>query len=108
MLDELWLLVSQSEGGVSSLKKVATGQKGIDAKATGKWKQGGLTTTEIYLCQKITQANMQQHNYTVEPIKANPIRIVLACLFLPVKLTLAVLFNLQRLKNIVAEIKKRI
>ena len=66
------LQVSQSEGGVSSHKKIASGQKGIDSKATGKWKQGGLSDTEIYLCQQITKENMQRHNYTIEPIKPNP------------------------------------
>jgi len=102
------LRVSQSEGGVSSHKKIAPGQRGIDSRATGKWKQGGLSQTEIYLCQQITQDNMQRHNYTIEPIKASPLRILLAWLFLPIKLSLAVLFNLSRLKNIVEEIKKRI
>lgn len=102
------LQVSQSEGGVSSHKKIAPGQKGIDSSSTGKWKKGGLTQTEIYLCQQLTQDNMTKHNYTIEPITANPIRIALAWLFLPVKLTLAVLFNLQRMKNIVEEIRKRI
>lgn len=101
------LQVSQSEGGVSSHKKIAPGQKGIDSSSTGKWKKGGLTQTEIYLCQQITQENMTKHNYTLEPITANPIRIALAWLFLPVKLTLAVLFNLQRMKNIIEEIIKR-
>lgn len=102
------LQVSQSEGGVSSHKKIAPGQKGIDASATGKWKKGGLTKTEIYLCQQMTQENMNRHNYTIEPIKANPLRVVLSWLFLPIKLALAVIFNLQRMKNIVEEIKKRI
>ena len=102
------LQVSQSEGGVSSHKTIAPGKKGIDSKATGKWKQGGLTTTEIYLCQQITQANMKQHNYTIEPIRANPLRVFLSWLFLPVKLALAVLFNFQRLKNIIEELIKRI
>ena len=102
------LQVSQSEGGVSSHKKIAPGQKGIDSKATGKWKKGGLSKTEVYLCQQITKENMQRHNYTIEPIKANPIRVVLSWLFLPIKLALAVMFNLQRMKNIVEEIKKRL
>ena len=102
------LQVSQSEGGVSSHKKVAPGKKGIDSKATGKWKKGGLSKTEVYLCQQITKENMQRHNYTIEPIKANPIRVILSWLFLPIKLVLAVIFNLQRMKNIVEEIKKRL
>ncbi|MEL6495197.1 MAG: sulfotransferase [Cyanobacteria bacterium J06623_7] len=102
------LQVSQSEGGVSSHKKIAPGQKGIDSKATGKWKQGGLSKTEVYLCQQITQANMRQHNYTIESIKANPVRVILSWLFLPIKLALAVMFNLKRMKNIVEEIKKRL
>ena len=102
------LQVSQSEGGVSSHKKVAPGKKGIDSGATGKWKKGGLSKTEIYLCQQITRENMLRHNYTVEPMQANPIRIALAWLFLPIKLALAVLLNLHRIKNIFEEIKKRI
>ena len=102
------LQVSQSEGGVSSHKKIAPDQKGIDSKATGKWKQGGLSQTEIYLCQQITKENMQRHNYTIESVKPNPIAIVISLLFLPIKLTLAVLFNLQRMKNIVEEVRKRI
>ena len=102
------LQVDQSEGGVSSHKKIAPGKKGIDSSATGKWKKGGITNTEIYLCQQITQENMAKHNYTIEPVATNPVRITLAWLFLPIKLTLAVLFNLQRMKNIVEEIKKRI
>lgn len=102
------LQVSQSEGGVSSHKKIAPGQKGIDSSSTGKWKKGGLSPTEIYLCQKITQENMQHYNYTIEPIAANPLRVALSGLFLPLKLALAVVFNLQRMKNIVEEIKKRL
>lgn len=102
------LQVSQSEGGVSSHKKIAPGIKGIDSSATGKWKKGGLSKTEIYLCQQITQANMKRHNYTIEAIAANSFRVALSWLFLPFKLALAVLFNLQRMKNIVEEIKKRI
>lgn len=101
------LQVSQSEGGVSSLKKSIQGQKGINSSATGKWKKGGLTNPEIYLCQQITQENMAKHNYVIEPIAANPLQTTLAWLFLPIKLTLAVLFNLQRMKNIIEEIRKR-
>ena len=102
------LQVSQSEGGISSHKKVAPGKKGIDSKATGKWKKGGLSQTELYLCQYITQDNMRRHHYTIEPINPNPIRVVLSWLFLPIKLALAVIFNLKRMKNIVEEIKRRI
>ncbi len=102
------LQVSQSEGGVSSHKKITPGQKGIDSSVISKWKKGGITNTEIYLCQKITQENMAKHNYTFEVISANPLRIALAWLFLPIKIFLAVLFNLQRMKNILEEIKKRI
>ncbi|MEM8723383.1 MAG: sulfotransferase [Cyanobacteria bacterium P01_G01_bin.39] len=102
------LQVNQDEGGVSSHKKITSSAKGIDSSATGKWKQGGLTKTEVYLCQQITQENMQLYNYTIEAIAANSIKIALSWLFLPIKLALAVLFNLKRMKNIVEEIKKRI
>ncbi|GAB4529417.1 MAG: sulfotransferase [Pleurocapsa sp.] len=102
------LAVSQAEGGVSSLKKIKAGQTGIDNSATGKWKKGGLSKAEVDICQKITQDNMREYKYQIEPIKSNPLSIVLSWIFLPFKLALALLLNLQRMRNILEEIKKRL
>ena len=102
------LNVSQSQGGVSSHKKIAQEKKGIDSKATEKWKTGGLSPTEIFLCEQITQANMKKYSYTLFAPKIKPVSLVLAWLALPAKLSLALLLNLNRMRNLGEAIKRRL
>lgn len=103
------LNVSQGEGGVSSHKKVSPSARGIDSGVISKWKNGGLLTAEVYICQAITCHNMAQYSY--EPISVNTTSRLLSTilfLFLPFKLTLAVLLNLKRIGNLRETIKKRV
>ena len=99
--------VSQSQGGVSSHKKIAKEKKGIDSEATEKWKAGGLSNTEIFLCEKITQVNMEKYGYSCSSPQINFISLTLVWLILPVKLSLALLLNLNRVQNIGEAIKRR-
>jgi hypothetical protein len=102
------LEVSQSEGGVSSHKQIDRTSTGIDPQASGKWKQGGLSSIEIYLCQQITKNNLERYNYQLQPIPLNPITLVISLVSLPIKLTLAVILNFNRMRNLFEEIKKRL
>ena len=102
------LNVSQSEGGVSSHKKIVAQKTGIDKGAISKWKKGGLSPTEIHLCQTMTQDNLEKYGYEIIPINPNIISVFLQYLALPVKLLLAILFNLKRARNLIATIKKRL
>ena len=81
---------------------------GIDPSVAGRWKQGGLNTTEIYICQKMTRQGMMQHGYQVIPVWPNPVTLLLNGLTWGVKLGLVLLLNKNRVKNLVLAIKKRL
>ena len=102
------LNVSQSQGGVSSHKKLTQEKKGIDPKATGKWQGGGLSNTEILLCEQITQENMEKYGYNPFSPNVNLVSLLLAWVALPAKLSLALLLNLNRMRNMVEAIKRRL
>lgn len=81
---------------------------GIKTERAGNWEKGGLNKAEIWFCQKICGENMHIYNYEVKPISANPFMILWYYLSFPVKIILAILFNLHRMKNIVEAIKRRL
>lgn len=84
-----------------------TGSVGIDKTKTGNFLSGGLTKTEIYLCQKITAAFRKRFGY--EDVKADVgiLSTTVAYISFPVKLSVALLLNLKRTKNLVNSIKRR-
>ena len=83
-------------------------EKGIKKERVHTWKQGGLTDTEIYLCQRITRRGRQQHGYPDSPVRPNYLRLLYYYGSFPVKLVLSVLFNLNRMKSAVDAIKRRL
>ncbi|NEO96378.1 MAG: sulfotransferase [Moorea sp. SIO3G5] len=100
--------VPQNEGGVSSHKQITPKRRGIDPNTTGKWRRGGLSVTEIHICQQVTYTNMLNHGYSYASMQPNPLMLALSWAFLPVKLTLALLMNLHRTRNIVEAIRRRL
>lgn len=81
---------------------------GIKTERAGNWEKGGLNKGEIWFCQRICGNNMRQFGYDVKPVGANPLVIAFYYLSFPVKIMLALLFNLHRMKNIGEAIKRRI
>ncbi len=103
------LNVSQGEGGVSSHKKISSSARGIDPSVVSKWKKGGLLNSEVYVCQSITHKNMVEYGYLSAPVTMlNRYLSVLLFVFLPLKLSLALLLNLNRVGNFREAVKKRI
>ncbi|MGF1481082.1 MAG: sulfotransferase [Cyanophyceae cyanobacterium] len=92
----------------SSHKKRNRERKGIDANAVGRWKNGELSNTEIFICQKITHSNMDRYNYPSHLSRPSTLSLSLSYLFLPTKLMLALMLNLRRSQNIVNAIKRRL
>lgn len=82
-------------------------KKGIDPKVAGRWKKGGLTPVEIYLCQRITRENMSLHGYPTSDIKPPLIPLILALITFPLKLTVAFFMNLGRMRNVIETLKRR-
>lgn len=81
---------------------------GIKTERAGNWEKGGLNKGEIHFCQKICGNYMQQYGYEVKKIQPNPLLVAYYYISFPVKIMLALLFNLHRMKNIGEAIKRRL
>ena len=96
----------------SSVAKDQPQQLGINPHRAHSWRSGAtageLSTTEVYLNQRITAALMKKHNYSPVSIKPNIASLGLHLLTFPVKLAGAFLFNLDRVKSLRETLKRRV
>jgi hypothetical protein len=84
-------------------------QRGIDYTKAGSWRRGGgLNSTEVFLCQKVTGTWIEQYGYSPVPVVPNPLRLGLSMASFPIKLSLALLLNLKRMRNIKETVKRRL
>jgi len=81
---------------------------GIKTERAGNWEKGGLNKGEIYFCQRICGDYMQQYGYEIKKVNPNPFVIAYYYISFPIKIALALLFNLHRMKNIGEAIKRRL
>jgi hypothetical protein len=82
--------------------------RGINPQASGRWRRGGLTEAEIYLCQRLTGDGMRAHGY--EPVEArpNPARLAASVGTFPLKAGTALAFNTSRYRNLGQAIRRRL
>jgi len=92
----------------SSLTKFSSTGKGIDSTKAEAWRKGGLNSTEIYLCQRITQASMKTYGYQPINVHLNPLMLILYLILFPVKSAMSLILNIKRMKNIKEAIKRRL
>ncbi len=83
----------------SSNKLDSTNQRGVDKTKTSEWNKGGLTKTEIALCEGINAKLMSHFGYKLSGIKSNFFNKLRYQFTMPIRLSLSLLFNLKRLKN---------
>lgn len=83
-------------------------RKGINKERSESWKKGGLNNTELYICQNITKDCMEKHGYKPEPITTNPLSLGSSYATFPLKISLALLLSLKRMRRITATIKRRL
>lgn len=83
-------------------------QLGINPHRANSWENSELSTTEIYISQKLNETLMKKHNYVPIPIRPNLASLVVSLFLFPIKLVLAFLFNLDRMKNIRETLKRRL
>lgn len=81
---------------------------GIKTERAGNWELGGLNKAEINFCQNICGEYMQQYGYEVKEVKPNMLSVAYYYVSFPVKIVLAILFNLHRMKNVAEAIKRRL
>ena len=92
-----------SSAGIDDLNKL-----GIDYTKLGKWKSGGLSSSELYICQKMCSENMSDLGYKYEIFKYPPILVILSLITFPLKIFISFILNLHRIKNFKDLINKRI
>ncbi|MEO0645759.1 MAG: hypothetical protein AAFZ17_06365, partial [Cyanobacteria bacterium J06650_10] len=65
--------------------------------------------SEVHICQAITKKNMRKYGYEPAVVNTfNKLLSVLLFIFLPFKLSLALMLNLNRVGNLKETIRKRI
>lgn len=101
--DQSMLLVPQ----VGSSSKIDSAEMGIAARNREKWREGGLSATEIYLCQKVAGQEMADNGYEMEAV--SPRYLLLAAIFigLPFKILIAMVLNISRMSSFFHAIKRR-
>lgn len=92
----------------SSSQKDKPEKKGIDRGRADSWKKGGLSRTELYWCQRINHSVMQSHGYDGQDVFPNPAELLVSAVSFPVKLSLAILLSLKRMKSLGEAIKRRL
>ena len=92
----------------SSSNEADSREKGINKERAGNWKKGGLHNSEIYWCQKISGTLMVDLGYEMELGNSSLIMRAWYAFTFPFKIGLALLLNLNRMKNIGETLKKRL
>lgn len=99
------MLLIPNEG--SSIVNDEPGKIGIDKTKSGNFLNGGLTKTEIYLCDKITSGLRKKFGYKDVNIRPNIFSLTISYISFPIKLFFALLLNIGRSKNLLRSIKRR-
>ena len=90
---------------------------GINPRRTGQWNISGnndniqlgiLNSSEVYINQRLNAELMKRHKYTPIFIRPNFLRLMLSLLSFPLKILFALLFNLDRIKNLRETLKRRL
>jgi len=92
----------------SSIGMDEPNKRGIDKEKSSTWTKGDISNTELFIMQKIAKNQMIRLGYNIENIKPNYIHLIFLCISFPIKISIAILFNLNRMKNIIETLKRRI
>lgn len=91
----------------SSSRKDAPERAGLDRSRIGSWQRGGLTPTEIGICEKNAAAMMKARNYELSGASVSlPMRLYMG-VTLVIKLGIAFILNMSRFRNIVSTVRRR-
>ena len=92
---------------VSSSNRPNQSGTGIDPWVADRWKEGGLTKAELYICEKLCAKEMQAHKYEAIGERPNPFALAYSAITFVFKTILAVLFNLGRVNGWIPAFKRR-
>lgn len=81
--------------------------KGIDSGRTGGWCKKGLTPTEIWICQQVASDQMKRMSYESTEISTTILHRSISMLLFMLKTSMALLLNLNRTKNLLETLRRR-
>lgn len=81
-------------------------RRGIDPNRVGTWREGGLTDTEIGICQWVTADAGRRHGYDPIAVEWSPLGLAAATASLPLKVAGAFIANLGRFRNLWPTIRR--
>ncbi len=102
--DKNMLNITQESSSIEKDSK----EIGFKKERASNWKNGGLNTTEKWISQKMCRNNLNKNNYEIENIQPNIFYLAYYILSFPVKISLSLLMNLNRMKNIKETLKRRL
>lgn len=82
-------------------------QKGINAKAAGSWQNGGVSKTEVAICEAMTAKEMARLGYAHSGISKWQPGLLWSGFVLAVKAPISLVLNLMRTKNLWDTLKRR-
>ena len=92
----------------SSSNEADSQATGIKKERAGNWQKGGLSNEEIAICEKTCATHLRQHGYPLLNPSANLFKMTGWYLLFPIKLALALVLNINRMKSIPETIKRRL
>jgi hypothetical protein len=92
---------------VGSSLRADEGATGIDSSHRGQW-HARLRPAEVWVSQRISADEYSAFGYAPEPVPLPIPGLGVTLLLLPVKMVLAVAFNLGRSRNIMASVRRRL
>lgn len=101
--DKNMLNITQESSSIEQDSKAI----GFKVERASNWKKGGLQTTERWICQKMCRNNLNRYQYEIETLRPNILYLVYYLISFPIKISLALLMNLNRMKNIAETLKRR-
>lgn len=92
----------------SSIAPDRPDRRGIDPSRVGRWREGGLSDTEIWICQKITGSVGRRHGYEPVPVAPGILGAAGHGLAFPLKSLGALLANVGRFSDVWDAVRQRI
>ena len=92
----------------SSTRADQSDKIGIDASRIGAWRRGGLTTTELSICEGVCGNDMFKLGYELESQGTHRLRKGFSFFSFFLKSVIALLLNLNRTQNLRETVRKRL
>jgi hypothetical protein len=83
-------------------------ETGIDPDRANRWRDGGLSGAEVWLCQAVAGTTAEEHGYRREEASPNPLRLLAEIVVFPVKTAAALVANAHRARSLWSAIRRRL